>query len=32
MNNEFQHFDDVQQYVSVSWDHLTRSLGQMQNL
>jgi alpha,alpha-trehalase len=26
MNNEFQHFDDVQQYISVSWDHLTRSL------
>ena len=28
MNNEFQHFDDVQQYISVSWDHLTRSLDQ----
>lgn len=28
MNNEFQHFDDVQQYISVSWDHLTRSLEQ----
>ena len=26
MNNEFQHFDDVQRYISVSWDHLTRSL------
>jgi alpha,alpha-trehalase len=26
MNSEFQHFDDVQQYISVSWDHLTRSL------
>jgi alpha,alpha-trehalase len=26
MNKEFQHFDDVQQYISVSWDHLTRSL------
>src|SRR5271154_3919024 len=26
MNDEFQHFDDVQQYISVSWDHLTRSL------
>ena len=26
MKNEFQHFDDVQQYISVSWDHLTRSL------
>ena len=26
MNNQFQHFDDVQQYISVSWDHLTRSL------
>lgn len=26
MNNEFQHFDDVQHYISVSWDHLTRSL------
>jgi len=26
MNNEFQNFNDVQQYISVSWDHLTRSL------
>ena len=26
MTNEFQHFDDVQHYISVSWDHLTRSL------
>src|SRR5271170_3873932 len=26
MNNEFQHFDDVQKYISVSWDHLARSL------
>ena len=26
MSNEFQHFDDVQRYISVSWDHLTRSL------
>ena len=26
MKNEFQHFDDVQKYISVSWDHLARSL------
>ncbi len=26
MSNEFQHFDDVQHYISISWDHLTRSL------
>src|SRR5208337_3258334 len=26
MSKEFQHFDDVQHYISVSWDHLTRSL------
>jgi alpha,alpha-trehalase len=26
MKNEFQHFDDVQHYISISWDHLTRSL------
>jgi alpha,alpha-trehalase len=26
MNKEFQRYDDVQQYISVSWDHLTRSL------
>ena len=26
MSKEFQHFDDVQRYISVSWDHLTRSL------
>jgi len=26
VTNEFQHFDDVQQYISVGWDHLTRSL------
>ena len=26
MNNESQHFDDVLQYISVGWDHLTRSL------
>jgi alpha,alpha-trehalase len=26
MNNEFQHFDDVQKYISESWDHLARSL------
>jgi alpha,alpha-trehalase len=26
MNNEFQHFDDVQKYISVGWDHLARSL------
>ncbi len=25
-SKEFQRFDDVQQYISVSWDHLTRSL------
>ena len=26
MHNQFQRFDDVQQYISLSWDHLTRSL------
>jgi alpha,alpha-trehalase len=26
MNSEFQHFDDVQKYISVGWDHLARSL------
>jgi alpha,alpha-trehalase len=26
MKNELEHFNDVQQYISVSWDHLTRSL------
>jgi alpha,alpha-trehalase len=26
MKRELQHFDDVQQYIAVSWDHLTRSL------
>src|ERR1700740_1428264 len=26
MNNEFQHFEDVQQYISIGWDHLTRSV------
>src|ERR1700723_3289027 len=26
MKNEFQHFDDVQRYIALGWDHLTRSL------
>src|SRR5208283_5628433 len=26
VSNEFQHFDAVQKYISVSWDHLARSL------
>jgi alpha,alpha-trehalase len=26
MNNESRHFDDVQQYIAVGWDHLIRSL------
>jgi alpha,alpha-trehalase len=28
MENRSQHLDDVLQYISVSWDHLTRSLDQ----
>jgi alpha,alpha-trehalase len=26
VKNESQHFDDVQQYIAVGWDHLIRSL------
>jgi alpha,alpha-trehalase len=26
MNNDSQHLENVLQYISVSWDHLTRSL------
>jgi alpha,alpha-trehalase len=26
MKNELYHFNDVQQYISAGWDHLTRSL------
>jgi alpha,alpha-trehalase len=26
VKNEAQHFDDVQQYIAVGWDHLIRSL------
>jgi alpha,alpha-trehalase len=28
MKNRSQHLDDVLQYISLSWDHLTRSLDQ----